>query len=120
MTEKKQIGDQGERIALGYLKKIGYKIIETNFRKPFGEIDIIAKDKNTLVFVEVKTRTTEKFGSPQEGITSWKKRRIIRAVQSYLLKENFKNIPFRIDVLAIKKDLNQNIIIKHFKNAIFK
>lgn len=119
MTQKKQLGDQGEKMALNFLQKLGYKIIETNFRKPFGEIDIIAKDKETLVFIEVKARSNEKFGSPEEAITFWKKRRIIKAAQYYLLKNNLKNIPFRIDVIAIKIDpLDKIAKIRHFKNAI--
>ena len=96
----------GEDIACEYLKKIGFKIIERNFRKGYGEIDIIAieqtKDGKILVFVEVKTRTSNYFGTPLEAITYWKLKEIIKTAQFYKLIH--PNLPdsLRIDAVAVK------------------
>lgn len=95
------LGKTGEDLACKYLKKHGYKIIERNFRIRGGEIDIIALDGRTLVYIEVKTRTSHKFGLPQEAVTPWKIKFLERAAKFYRLKRN--NLPDleRIDVLAI-------------------
>lgn len=98
---KNALGKIGEDLADKYLKKHGYKIIERNFRIRGGEIDIIALDGRTLVYIEVKTRTSHKFGLPQEAVTPWKIKFLERAAKFYRLKR--KNLPAleRIDVLAI-------------------
>ncbi|MBI4037742.1 YraN family protein [Candidatus Curtissbacteria bacterium] len=95
------IGKTGEDLAVKYLNKLGYKIIERNFRIRGGEIDIVAIDGKTLVYIEVKTRTSHKFGLPQESVTPTKIRFIVRAAKFY--RNNRKNLPEleRIDVLAI-------------------
>ena len=95
----------GEDKAYEYIKKLGFKIIERNFRKGYGEIDIIAieetKEGKVLVFVEVKTRTTSQFGSPLEAITYWKLRTLIHTAQYYKLTH--RNLPesLRIDAVAV-------------------
>ena len=77
MSKRKQeIGKKGETVAVRYLKKQGYRIVEQNYRSKVGEIDIIARDKQSLVFVEVKTRTNEKFGLPETSITQEKLEKI--------------------------------------------
>ena len=75
-TKRQKFGEQGEALAVRHLKKAGYKIIETNYRTRLGEIDIIAKDKDTIVFVEVKTRTSVHFGSPKWAVTPQKQKKI--------------------------------------------
>lgn len=92
---------RGEEIATRFLRKHGYKIIERNFRKGYGEIDIIAVHKNILVFIEVKTRTTDEFGSPLEAIAPWKLRALIKTVQFY--KMTHRNLPeqMRIDAISV-------------------
>lgn len=111
----KHIGDKGEDIATEYLKKIGYKIIVRN--KHFSkncEIDIIAEDKtNTIIFIEVKTRTNNSLGEPTEAITTKKYTNIKKGVFSYL-QENTNYKKFRIDAISII--LTPKIQIKHFKN----
>lgn len=111
----KEIGAKGEQLAQEYLVKHGYEIIETNKRfSRFCEIDIIAKHKDTLVFVEVKTRSTEFCGSPFEAITKTKYENIKTGVFNYLpeAKVKFKN--FRIDAISVV--LNPILKINHLKN----
>lgn len=114
-SKNKNTGKKGEEIACSYLEKIGYKIIETNFRySKIAEIDIIAKYKNTIVFVEVKTRTTQKCGHPFESITQQKLKNIQQAALFFLqtTKEKYQN--FQIDIISIIRP--ENPIIEHLKN----
>jgi putative endonuclease len=91
----------GEDLACEYLKKIGFKILERNYRKTYGEIDIVALDKNVLTFIEVKTRTSDKFGTPLESITYWKLKSLIKTAQFYKLTH--RNLPegLRIDAVSV-------------------
>jgi putative endonuclease len=98
---KKHLGNLGEKIALEALRKNKYRILETNFHSKFGEIDIIAQEGEVLVFVEVKTRWSQKFGSPEEAVTPWKIRHIIRAGQYYKLLHPDLPGAMRLDVVAI-------------------
>ena len=110
----KAVGKSGEDIAKNYLEKQGYKILETNRRfSRFCEIDIIALDKNTLVFCEVKTRRTEICGTPLEAITKTKYSNIKKGIFFYL-QENPHYKKFRIDAVAIT--LKPEVSIKHLKN----
>jgi len=102
MTNRKQeIGKKGESIAVGYLKKQGYKIIEQNYRSKAGEIDIIAREKKTLVFVEVKTRRSTSYGSPKWAVTLKKQKAISMAALYYLKMTNQTNADARFDVVSI-------------------
>lgn len=96
----KKIGDSGEELAAVKLEELGYRIIERNFRTRFGEIDIIAEDKKVLVFVEVKKKSSTKFGAPAEMVTTRKLQKIIKTAESYRIEENKKG-PFRVDVVCI-------------------
>ncbi|MFA4915644.1 MAG: YraN family protein [Syntrophales bacterium] len=95
-------GKRGEEIAVKYLKKAGYKIIECNYRCLFGEIDIIAKDKKTIVFVEVKTRKSEKFGDPQLSVGFEKQKKISRISLNYIEEKRLHDCDARFDVVAVK------------------
>jgi len=99
---RKQFGNLGEDYAVKLLENKGYKIIDRNFRTKFGEIDIVAQDGDVLVFVEVKTRHSRKYGKPEEAVTPRKIFRIKKAGEYYLLIH--KNMPkkLRIDVVAIE------------------
>ncbi len=101
-NQKIDEGRSGEDIAESYLRKKGYKIIERNFSKRYGEIDIVAQDKDVLVFVEVKTRKSNRYGNPLEAITPWKLKSLIKTAQYYVLTH--KNLPenMRIDAVGIK------------------
>jgi len=95
------LGKRGEEIAKNYLLSHGYKILEQNFKARYGEIDIVAKEGSVLVFVEVKTRYSESFGPPEEAVTPWKIKSIIKTAQFYKLIH--PNLPeeLRIDVIAV-------------------
>ncbi|MBI4096675.1 MAG: YraN family protein [Candidatus Levybacteria bacterium] len=100
----------GEEKACEYLKKLGFKIIERNFRKGYGEIDIIAIDSSekekVLSFTEVKTRTSNSYGSPLEAITYWKLKSLIKTAQYYKLTHN--NLPKSLRIDAVSVVLNGN------------
>ncbi|MDA3903996.1 MAG: YraN family protein [Desulfuromusa sp.] len=95
------LGAWGEDQAVVYLRKQGMKILERNFRTPVGEIDIIAKNKSCLAFIEVKTRRGTTFGTPQEAVGQRKQRQIIRTAQWYLQNNNVGKLQPRFDVVAI-------------------
>ena len=101
---RKDTGILGEKLAKDFLRKRGYRIRETNYRCSEGEIDLIAEDKDCLVFVEVRTKTSLEFGSPEESITPTKKKRLRTVASRYL--QTHDNLPrlWRIDVVAIELD----------------
>jgi putative endonuclease len=102
MLEKqtRMFGQKGEELAATFLKEKGYKIVEKNFRVPFGEIDLIAWDRKTLVFIEVKTRKSIRYAMPFEAVNSHKMKKLSDTALFYLKK--FTNIPpARFDVLTI-------------------
>ena len=111
LTEKRQTGNAGEEMARSYLIENGYTILENNWQFGHLEVDIIAQENETIVFVEVKTRATTAFGSPEQAVNKQKQRNIIRAANSYILRHNL-NYEVRFDIIAIVK--NQ---IQHFKDA---
>jgi len=95
-----KLGEKGERLAVKFLNKKGYKIIEQNYRTPLGEIDIIARERETLVFIEVKTRESIAYGLPFEAVNYTKRQRIAKIAMLYL--KRFKEIPpCRFDVISI-------------------
>ncbi|MFC1988084.1 YraN family protein [Chloroflexota bacterium] len=103
--KRRDTGILGEKLASYFLKKKGYHILDTNYRCSEGEIDIVAKHKDVISFVEVRTKTSLEFGSPEESITRAKKERM-RATALYY-QQTHKNLPLllRIDVVAV--ELNQ-------------
>ena len=110
-------GAFGERIAAGYLTRKGYRILETGYRPRYGEIDIIARDGDTMVFVEVKTRTTAQYGTPEDAVNAGKIRRLLRAVQSYVAAHPVGD--YRIDVVAIDLDHGtRNARVRHYRHAL--
>ena len=116
---RKALGALGEKRAREFLKKRGYRIVETNFRCREGEIDIIARDKDYLVFVEVRTRTGSQFGTPEESITFAKREKLTSVALAYL--QTHKNLPslWRFDVVAIEVGSDgQTTRIEVIQNAI--
>lgn len=101
MYKNQIIGKKGEDIATEFLKKNKYKILERNFYCNQGEIDIIAKDKNEIVFIEVKTRNNIKYGMPSEAVTIQKQKHLKRATEYYIYKNNLYNEFIRLDVIEI-------------------
>lgn len=116
LNKNQRFGKQSEFIAVQRLKKDGYKIIEQNYRTEFGEIDIIAKDKDTLVFVEVKARKSNRFGSPKLALTHEKRKKISITAMHYLKATKQSNAKARFDVVAISSAKNRTEI-EIIKNA---
>jgi putative endonuclease len=112
----KQIGNSGEDLACQFLRKQGYKILERNFRIRGGEIDIIAKDKETLVFVEVKLRYGHEYGYAREAVTGWKMHFLQRAALFYLTSKKLGEVPYRFDLVAIDIANNKSESIELIKN----
>jgi putative endonuclease len=103
MTEERlSLGRWGEEEAVLYLRRQGMKILERNLRTPVGEIDIIARKGKILVFVEVKTRRSDAFGTPQEAVGPFKQRQILRTAQWYLGDGRGKGLQPRFDVIAVR------------------
>jgi putative endonuclease len=101
MFNRRQTGIDGERAGADFLRKSGYRILQRNFRTPYGEIDIIARHKETLVFIEVKRRRNCSFGRPQEAVGRQKQEHIVRSALHYVKMERIKGVNIRFDVLAI-------------------
>lgn len=98
----RRTGDVGESLAVTFLKKNGYEIVEQNYRSALGEIDVIARDNGVLVFVEVKARRTNRYGGPKWAVTRQKKRKISMVALEYLKKTNQMDADARFDVVAIR------------------
>ncbi|KKL60264.1 hypothetical protein LCGC14_2207050 [marine sediment metagenome] len=114
----KKLWIKGENLAKKFLKKNGYKILKRNYVSKNGEIDIVAYDRGTIAFVEVKTRLSESFGPPELAITNKKRSKIIRTALNYLITNKIEEMDYRFDVVSIlfKKDSN-NPNIELLKNA---
>jgi putative endonuclease len=102
MTLARQtLGKTGEELAVRELERRGYAIIARRYRTRYGEIDIVARDAETTVFIEVKARATGEFGSAAESVTPWKRRRLAHMASDYLSRNHLVNQPCRFDVVAI-------------------
>ncbi|MCF7916805.1 MAG: YraN family protein [Candidatus Omnitrophica bacterium] len=113
------IGNLGERIAKDYLKKKGYQIIEQNYRTRYAEIDLIAICKQVLIFIEVRTKIGERFGSPEETLSKKKINKITRNCLAYIHQNGWKK-DYRIDAICVvfkrKRGLER---ISHYQNILF-
>lgn len=122
-TQNYKKGKVGEEIAAQHLHKKGFKILEQNFSTRFGELDLICVDKNILVFVEVKLKVGEEYGTPEEMVSPWKLSQVQRTAQSFLLQNQDLQIQYpshRIDVVAIVVNKNKEVErINHYENVGF-
>lgn len=118
MTQARQaLGRVGEELAAGTLERRGYAILERRYRTRCGEIDIVADDCGTLVFVEVKTRADGEFGTAVEAVTPWKQRRLVRMARDYLARRRVgPDRPCRFDVVAVTLDA-QGTTVEVFRHA---
>ena len=117
--EKQVVGITGEHIARAFLLKKGYKVMAANARTPFGEIDLVTRHKQTLVFIEVKTRLSSSLGPPYLNVTWQKQRHLIKNALCYLKKHRLLLCNWRIDVVSVK--LNESYAaerIDHFESAV--
>jgi len=110
MNDNQILGLNGEIMAQQYLKKQKYKLLEKNYRCPMGELDIISKDKDTIVFIEVKTRTSQKYGLPCEAVNFTKRQKIEKSAKYYLNLHNMNNCNARFDVIEILDNKINHII----------
>ena len=111
------VGSRGEELAAAFLVGNGFELIERNFRCKGGEVDIVAKDGTTLVFIEVKSRTTLSYGVPQLAVTPFKQRQISKAALTWLARNHRHDSPARFDVIAILLGRDYQHKIEHIKNA---
>lgn len=117
MYINQEIGKLGEDIAVNYLKQKGYKILDRNFECRQGEIDIIAIDKKEIVFIEVKTRTSNKYGYPSEAVNKIKQKHMLQTIKYYLYIRNLSNEFVRIDVIEVY--IKDNVYkVNHIKQAL--
>jgi len=119
----KEVGRWGEEIAAVYLKRNGYSIVDRNFYTPEGEIDLIAlqeeKEEKILIFVEVKTRTSKKYGYPEEAFTRKKWDHMLRAIDKYFEDHLDYGDTWQIDVIAVQKLSEEQLPeIVHFENIV--
>ncbi len=117
VCHNKTVGGQGEDLAADYLRKQRFSILARNFRCKGGEVDIVAKEGRTFVFVEVKTRRNAIYGPPQLAVTPFKQRQIAKAALTWLLKNGQESAPARFDVIAIMLAAGESAKIDHIKNA---
>ena len=100
--ERRSLGKKGEDLAVSRLKALKYKIVERNYKCRLGEIDVIAREKDTLVFIEVKTRATVDFGGPAAAVNDRKQRQLSKVALTYLNQKSLSDIPARFDVVSVE------------------
>ncbi len=116
MTSGRKRGTMGEDLAVEHLRRLGYTIHRRNYRFHRGEIDIIAQEGDTLVFVEVKTRRSAAFGDPEEAVTQMKVRKIRRIAQGFLAEEKIADRECRFDVIGVDYARGAPVV-RHIENA---
>lgn len=114
MTRKREVGDFGEEITASYLEKNGYRILDRNYSKPYGEIDIIAIKGDMISFVEVKTRKSDDFAYAAEAVDYYKQERIKRASQAFLMERKLTDFLISFDISEVYLDTRK---INYIENA---
>ncbi|MBP6759554.1 MAG: YraN family protein [Flavobacterium sp.] len=117
MAEHNELGKLGEELAVEFLRKEGYEILETNWTFQKAEIDIIAQKENTLAIVEVKTRSSLEFGLPQDFVKPKKIQLLVKAVNEYVVSKNM-DTEVRFDIIAIHKE-GKSFVIEHLIDAFY-
>ncbi len=114
ITPRQQFGNAGEDLAAAFLRSRGYRIVGRQVRVGrLGELDVIAEHRGTLVFVEVKTRRTAVYGAPEEALTFFKRRSLLRAIEAYRSRHGLERLPYRLDVIAIEFAADTPVIRHH-------
>ncbi len=116
-TDRIQLGRRGEKLARKFLQKQGYRLLQSNYNTSGGEIDLVMRDDNTIVFVEVKTRRSEKFATAESAVNYRKQKHLISAARKFIRVYRFNDHPCRFDVVAIIAPENGKPIISHYQNA---
>ena len=118
-TSRTALGNLGEELARQMLQELGYTILDTNYRCRWGEVDIVAQDGDVIVFAEVRTRSSARFGTPEESITEAKIQRIVSTAQEYLQSMERDSESWRIDLVAVRmRNDGQLQSIDHLKNVV--
>ena len=117
MAEHNELGKLGEELAVEFLRKDGYEILETNWTFQKAEIDIIAQKENTLAVVEVKTRSSLEFGLPQDFVKPKKIQLLVKAINEYVVSKDL-DIEVRFDIIAVHKE-DKSFAIEHLKDAFY-
>jgi putative endonuclease len=115
-NSKQVLGKAGEQVAEHYLRKKGYTVVERNYRCAAGELDLIVLDRRVIVFVEVKTRTDHRFGTPLEAVAFRKQRKMIHAAQFFLNEKKLTQRAARFDVVGISWP-GAEPVVEHIENA---
>ncbi len=113
MNSKKTLGQRGEEIACKALEKQGYRILDKNFSCKFGELDIVAEDDEVICFIEVKARSSEDYGLPEEAVTHWKKKKLLIVAHIYIEKKKIKDRDMRFDIVSVNLNTHETRIIKN-------
>lgn len=114
----RQIGNEGEELAAAYLESKGYTVLDRNYHFERAEVDIVAYDNETcIVFVEVKTRSTNQYGEPEEHINEEKIQNIYKAAEAWIYERKMDGSPVRFDIISILQQNDEAPEIKHFENA---
>jgi len=113
------LGRAGEERAVKHLTSLGYEVIERNYRCHHGEIDIVARDGSTLVFIEVKTRRSREFGSGSEAVGNPKRKKIIQCAQEYIVLRNCEDVDARYDVVEVYFQDGQPVTVEVVKGAFW-
>ena len=114
-----RLGNWGERVARKFLADKGYRVLETGFRSTWGEVDIVARQEDELVFVEVRTRRGTALGTPQESVTRAKAGRLIATAQSYMEEKGITGTDWRIDLVSIVLDSRGRVLeLSHLTHAV--
>lgn len=117
MAQHNELGNTGEQLAVDFLIKHGYEILERNYRFDKAEVDIIAKLNNTLAIIEVKTRSGIDFGNPQDFVKPKQIQRLVKAVDEYVISNDL-DVEVRFDIIAIIRE-NKEFKIEHLENAFY-
>lgn len=112
-----QLGKKGEDLACTHLEQKGYTILERNYHFEKAEVDLIAYFGFEIIFVEVKTRTSDFFGQPEEFVDTAKQKLIFKAAQAWLYERKMEGSPIRFDVVSVKAESETTFIVTHFENA---
>ncbi len=116
--DRKELGRTGEELAQAFLTRHGYRILDRNFHTRWGELDIVARERKDVVFVEVKTRTDTDFASPEESVNFTKQEHLRRAAELWLAEKNPQPLPLcRFDVVTVTFKNGAPPLIEHFKEA---
>jgi len=105
--QRQLLGQKGEEEAVQFLRGLGYVIVAQNYRSPYGEIDVIAEDRQVLVFVEVRSHSRPEYGDPLESVNARKQRQVAKTAQYYLTRNGLENREARFDVIGIQWDAGQ-------------